>query len=77
MFKQAGNGLLVFCDYDARLLRVGTDTPRIPGFNKELREIASFGSHEEWEKSQYCDQITNEDVLDTVAWFWHDLENPN
>jgi len=75
MFKQAGDGLLVFCDYDARLLRVGTDTPPVPGFKGHLREIASFESHEEWEKSQYCSQVTIEDVQNTIVWFWHDLEN--
>lgn len=76
MFKKAGNGLLVFCDDDARLLRIGTDTPLAPGFKGLFREIASFGNEEEWRKSSYAGQITDENILDMIVWFWYDLENP-
>ncbi len=74
MFKRAGSELLVYCDDDTRQLRIATDTPLAPGFKEHFREIASFGSEEEWLASSYHDQITDEDVLDMIDWFWFDLE---
>ena len=74
MFKQVGSGLLIYCDNSTRCLRVATDAPLVPGFKKSFREIALFTSEEKWLESPYPAQITNEDVLDMIDWFWTDLE---
>jgi hypothetical protein len=75
MYKKVGTDFQVFCDHEARVLRVGTDTPLISGFLGWMREIAVFRSREEWYKSSYCQRITDEDVQDTIDWFWTDLQD--
>ncbi len=73
MFRKAGSEILIFCDYESKTLRVGTDTPLLPGFLGTFREIASFKTPEEWEASQFPQQVTEEQIQDMIVWFWYDI----
>ena len=73
MFKNAGSELHVYCDFEARILRVATDTPLLPGYLGMWREVGAFKSREEWVASSFYKQVTNEDVEEMIEWFWMDL----
>ena len=77
MFRKAGNEILVCCDYDSKTLRVGTDTPLLPGYRNHFREIASFKTPEEWEASRFPKQVTEEQIQDMITWFWIDMSTEN
>lgn len=75
MYRRANaNGLLVRCDYQCRTLRVATDVPLVPGFRPQLRPLATFTTSRAWDESEHAKHVTNDDVLQEIAWFWHDLE---
>ncbi|MFZ2484453.1 MAG: hypothetical protein WAX80_02410 [Minisyncoccia bacterium] len=77
MFRKAGSEILICCDYDLKTLRVGTDTPLLPGYRGFFREIASFKTPEEWGASQFTRQVTDEQIQDMIAWFWIDMSTEN
>jgi hypothetical protein len=74
MFRDAGSGLQVYCDDEAQVLRVATDTPLIAGYLGTWRELGAFKSREEWLKSSFHNRVTNEGVKEMIEWFWMDLE---
>lgn len=73
MFKKAGSEIFVNCDYDSKTLRVGTETPLLPGYRGIFREIASFKTSEEWDASQFPQQVTDEQIQNMIDWFWIDM----
>ena len=75
MFKYAGPGIEIFCDITKRALRVRTNSPLPNGLKSFPTEVASFTSSDEWSKSPYFSQVTDEDTLDTICWFWIDLDD--
>lgn len=75
MYKKAGVSLYVCCDSAAGALRVAIDTPLVPGFRGEFREVATFATHQEWVSSSYFAQVTDQAVIDMVEWFWIDQAN--
>ena len=75
MFKDIGNNLQVYCDYEGCVLRIASTEPLLPDFLGTFREIAQFKSREGWVKSSFFHQVTNEDIQDMIEWFWEDLRH--
>lgn len=73
MFVKAGVNILIYCDMETKKLRVGADTPVLPGYKGIFQEIAEYDAQEKWEASPYAKKITEENVRDMIAWFWIDL----
>ena len=74
MFKSAGSGLLLYCDSEAQLVRVGTNVPLVEGFRKTFLELDVFSNEKDWMASQYYNQVTDKNIQDEILWFWIDLE---
>lgn len=78
MFKYAGPGLYLYLDDATKTIRVLIDKPIFPGMKSHRSEVASYPNSEEWTKSPYCSRVTDEDMLDSIQWFWidHNAEVP-
>ncbi len=77
MFKDAAPNLKLFPDYDSKLLRVQKNVLEGPAYLAPMwKEVAAFPTKETWRTSEYASKVTDEEWLDDLAWFWHDLENP-
>ncbi len=73
MLNPVGDGLLVIFDNKARMLRVFSNAPLIPGFKALPLEVANFTNRDTWEKSEYRPRVTGEGVTEMIEWFWTDL----
>ena len=73
MFIKAGTDFSIYCDYEARVIRVQEDVNPLPGFLPMFREVARFATIEEWEASKYARRVTDENVDDAISWFWIDM----
>lgn len=77
MFKDAAPNLRLFADDEAKQLRVQVNALAGVGYLRPMWiEVARFSTYEDWKACKYASEVTNEDWLDDLAWFWHDLENP-
>lgn len=73
MFVRISGENLIYCDYARKCIRVATDTPLIPGYHGTFREIGKFETPEEWKKSRFASQVTDEEVQNAIDWFWVDV----
>jgi hypothetical protein len=76
MFRDAGNGFKIYCDYEAGKIRVQEDASLnagLVGYKPMWSEVASFQTIEEWEQSKYARRIDNEQVEEMITWFWIDM----
>ncbi len=74
MFVRAGNNIEVFCDDDARVLRVSINISPT-GWMEMWREVAPFQSEEMWLKSRLAKRVTDERIQEMIQWFWYDCRN--
>ncbi len=78
MFRDAGPGFRVDCDYEAKCIRVEEDVTSSLTARKYFptwREVAQFHTIEEWERSKYASRVTDPNMDDAIAWFWIDLQS--
>jgi hypothetical protein len=76
MFRDAGPGFRIDCDYESRKLRVQEDVARaqgLVGYKPMWNDVASFATIEEWEQSKYAKLITDDQIDEMITWFWIDL----
>lgn len=76
MFKDAGSGIRIFCDYKSKVLRVQTNAfAAYPQFRARWDEVAQYDKGDIWNASEHAKQVSSESALDDIAWFWHDLKS--
>lgn len=75
MFKDAGNGLKVWCDYETKTLRIQQNS-QSPMFLPLNDEVVVFTSSKDYYTSIFVRLVTERCVSDSISWFWHDIENP-
>lgn len=74
MFKKAGADIEIFCDEQARCLRVRqAPAPIAPEFKTYMQEAGSYRSPREWEASPHYSCVTDEAIREEIDYFWIDL----